>query len=105
MASAFTIPPVLGKFIEKNLGYSEKNSLIIAQLTSPVVIQLIGTPIHLLGLDLYNRKGLTMSERLAYLKGIYTHTAILRMLRFLPAYGIGGVVNIELRKYLLNNKH
>jgi len=102
MASAFTIPPIFGKWIEKNWGYSETTSLRIAQLTSPVVIQLVATPIHLLGLDLYNRTGLSMEERLAYLKQIYTHSVILRMLRFLPAYGIGGIVNIELRKYLLN---
>lgn len=34
-----------------------------------------------------------------YLKSIYTNSVVLRMLRFLPAYGIGGIVNIELRKY------
>jgi hypothetical protein len=60
MASAFTIPPIFGKWIEKNWGYSETTSLRIAQLTSPVVIQLVATPIHLLGLDLYNRTGLSM---------------------------------------------
>ena len=40
-----------------------------------------------------------MKERVSYLKSIYTNTAALRMLRFLPAFGIGGIVNIELRKF------
>ena len=94
MASAFTIPPILGKFIEKKWGYSETTSLRIAQLTSPVIVQIVATPIHLLGLDLYNRTGVSMSDRLKYLKKFYASSVSLRMLRFLPAYGIGGVVNI-----------
>jgi hypothetical protein len=46
-----------------------------------------------------------MSERLSHLKKIYLETTALRMLRFLPAFGIGGVINIELRKLLVNKKH
>ncbi len=54
---------------------------------------------------MYNRPGISMTERLGHLKKIYTHSVVLRMLRFLPAYGIGGIVNIEVRKYLLNKQH
>lgn len=66
----------------------------ISQLTCPVMIQFVGTPIHLLGLDLYNRTGATILERLIHLRKIYFHSVALLMLRFLPAYGIGGVFNI-----------
>jgi len=79
--------------------------LRIAQLSSPVLVQLVATPIHLLGLDLYNRPGIPLNERLNHLKKIYTHSVVLRMLRFLPAFGIGGVVNIELRKYLFKKQY
>lgn len=80
---------------------SEAAALTIAQLSSPVLVQIVATPLHLLGLDLYNRPGIPMTERLCHLKKIYTHSVLLRMLRFLPAFGIGGVVNIELRKRLV----
>jgi hypothetical protein len=93
IASAFTIPPIFGRFLAKKFDLSESMALKLAQLSSPVLIQLIGTPIHLMGLDLYNNPGLTMKERLVHLKSIYWNSVILRMLRFLPAYGIGGVVN------------
>lgn len=73
---------------------SETAALTIAQLSSPVLVQTVATPLHLLGLDLYNRPGIEMGERLRHLKKIYTHSTLLRMLRFLPAFGIGGVVNI-----------
>ena len=69
------------------------------------MVQFVATPIHLLGLDLYNRTGISFKERLRHLGKIYTNSVALRMLRFLPAYGIGGVVNIELRKYLLKKNH
>ncbi len=70
-----------------------------------MIVQFVATPIHLLGLDLYNRTGVSMKDRLSHLGKIYINSVALRMLRFLPAYGIGGVVNIELRKYLLKKEH
>ena len=77
----------------------ENSAMRVAQIVAPVSIQIIATPIHLLGLDLYNRPDIQMKERVSYLKSIYANTAALRMLRFLPAFGIGGIVNIELRKF------
>jgi len=59
----------------------------------------VAVPIHLMGLDLYNRPDVTLGERISYIRSIYFSTVGLRMLRFLPAYGFGGIANIELRKY------
>ena len=59
VASAFTIPPILSELIEKSFNIQEKNALKIAQISSPLLIQFIGTPLHLLGLDYYNREGLS----------------------------------------------
>lgn len=55
VASAFTFPHIFGKQLEKNFGVSERKGLTIAQLLSPLLIQIFVTPLHLLGLDLYNR--------------------------------------------------
>lgn len=100
MASAFTIPPIFGKEITKRFNVSAANGERIAQLTSPLLIQFIATPIHLLALDLYNRPGITAAERYLHIKNIFSNAIVLRMMRFLPAYGFGGIINIELRKYL-----
>lgn len=99
VASAFTIPPILGKAISDRTGASEQRGLKIAQIISPLLIQFIGTPLHLLGLDIYNHPNATTMERMQHMKAIYWNSLLLRMLRFLPAYGIGGIVNIELRNY------
>ena len=54
IASAFTLPPIFSKLMEEELDLSERKSRSIAQITSPLFIQIFVTPIHLLGLDLYN---------------------------------------------------
>lgn len=65
----------------------------MAQLSIPVLQQIIATPIHLLGLDLYNNPHSTAAERMVYLGSLYWNTLAMRMLRFLPAYGLGGIAN------------
>ena len=80
--------------MEEQLDLSERKSRSIAQITSPLLIQIFVTPIHLLGLDLYNHEGISTLKRLQNIQRLYFNTLTIRMLRFLPAYGIGGVVNI-----------
>ena len=99
MASAFTLPPIVGKQISKRFDIEFKNGERIAQMICPLLVQIIATPIHLLALGLYNHKKMNLSEQFKLIGGIYFNTLALRMLRFLPAYGIGGICNIQLRKW------
>lgn len=66
---------------------------MIGQLLCPLLVQLVVTPLHLLGLDIYNREGIPFGKRALRVWEQYPKTAGMRMIRFLPAYGIGGVVN------------
>lgn len=50
-----------------------------------------------MGLDLYNRPGETLGSRIKNVRKLYISAMTLRMIRFLPAYGLGGVFNKELR--------
>lgn len=105
MASAFTIPPIAGKIIADKTGISVSLGEKIAQISSPLVLQLILTPIHLTALDIYNRPGENFASRVAYMKGIFKNALILRMMRFLPAYGFGGIINTELRTRFKANQN
>ena len=58
VASAFTAPPILAGQISGRFDVSERTSRSIAQLASPLLVQIVVTPLHLLGLDLYNRDAL-----------------------------------------------
>lgn len=100
MASAFTIPPIFGKFLVEKFGISEKSGERIAQVVSPPLIQFVATPIHLLALSLYNDPHFNFEERVKSIKSIYSNALVIRMLRFLPAYGFGGIINIECRNAL-----
>lgn len=51
-------------------------------------------PIHLLALGLYNEKDQSMSHHMKNIRKMYFSTVALRMMRFLPSYGIGGIFNI-----------
>jgi hypothetical protein len=60
MASAFTLPTPVGKELIKYIKVSEENGIRIAQVTTPLVLQLFLTPVHLFALDLYNRPAVTL---------------------------------------------
>ncbi len=99
MASAFTLPPILGKFISEKFDLEYKNGERIAQIACPMLVQFVATPIHLLALGMYNNKQMTLPEQFRVISSIYLNTLMIRILRFLPAFGIGGICNIELRKW------
>lgn len=98
VASAFTLPPIFAESLQESFGVSERKSLVMAQLASPLLIQVLVTPLHLIGLDIYNREGKSLGDRLRHMRGLYVNALSMRMIRFLPAYGIGGIINREMRK-------
>ena len=55
LASAFTFPPILSKWMQAKWGYGERTSSTMGQLSCPLLVQLLVTPLHLLALDIYNR--------------------------------------------------
>lgn len=73
-----------------------------AQFMIPAAMQFVSTPLHLYGLDLYNRDGeATVKERLSKVRADYLRSVTARMCRIIPAFGIGGVVNINMRRKLM----
>ena len=104
--ASFNLPPLLGPVISRNLGKDLEKKIsgqTIAQFLAPAGIQAFSTPLHLLGLDLYNRnaKDITWGERWAIIKKNWGVSAVARMCRIMPAFGIGGVVNGKLRRNLM----
>ncbi|OEH80635.1 hypothetical protein cyc_03470 [Cyclospora cayetanensis] len=72
----------------------------MAQVLSPVGIQLVSTPLHLLSLDLYHRPTATFGQRLSALSWAYCPAVIARAARIVPAFGVGGLVNSRTRNSL-----
>jgi len=98
--ASFNLPPI----IAPSLPMSEAAEQVIsrasaAQFLAPAAIQLVSTPLHLMGLDLYNRNGGTpLMDRLAKVRLDWLKSSIARMCRIVPAFGFGGVVNNGLRR-------
>ena len=74
----------------------------VAQFLAPAAVQVLSTPVHLLGLDFYNRNGTTtMMERWHVVRRAWFISCVARLGRIIPAFGVGGVVNSGVRRSLM----
>ncbi|ORY51072.1 hypothetical protein BCR33DRAFT_712992, partial [Rhizoclosmatium globosum] len=97
VGTSFLAPPVASRYVQKELGVSRQVADFACQMTLPCMVQFISTPIHLVSLDLYNREGATVKERVALVKKNYWGSAWGRVFRTLPGFGLGGVINRNIR--------
>lgn len=73
-----------------------------AQFLAPAAMQIFSTPLHLLGLDLFNRPDrLGLPARAIQVTRNWAVCALARMGRIVPAFGVGGVVNGQVRSNLM----
>ncbi|RDW80562.1 hypothetical protein BP5796_05260 [Coleophoma crateriformis] len=105
--ASFNVPPMLGPVITRNMSEEWQKSIkgqTIAQFLAPAGVQLLSTPMHLLGLDLYNRsdKSVTRADRIRMVTTQWLPAATARICRIVPAFGFGNVVNTKVRKTLMN---
>jgi hypothetical protein len=95
--ASFSIPGPISKYIQQKYGCSETFADTTTQLLTPITMQILSTPLHLHGLDLYNRSTATTTERINFIKQEYVKTVLARMARIFPAFGVGGVFNKKVR--------
>lgn len=72
----------------------------VSQLVSPGLVQLFSTPVHILGLDLYNHPGASPAARLKVVQSSFMPAIIMRVCRIGVAFGVGGLGNTAIRKNL-----
>ncbi|KAM7200600.1 hypothetical protein V8F33_003805 [Rhypophila sp. PSN 637] len=104
--ASFNVPPLLGPVMTKYASeeiqkYASGQTL--AQFAAPAAVQLVSTPVHLLGLDLYNRDGrIGWRDRWAAVRKNWAVSTAARICRIVPAFGVGGVVNVKVRRGLMD---
>ncbi|RPA92121.1 hypothetical protein L873DRAFT_1711242 [Choiromyces venosus 120613-1] len=112
--SSFNVPPLLAPHMPQNMGVRPES---FAQFLAPagtlfptldtaeyvvIACQIFSTPLHLTGLDIYNRQGkATVKTRWEAIKKNWASSAAARMCRIIPAFGFGGVANAGIRRSLL----
>ncbi|KJZ80037.1 hypothetical protein HIM_00751 [Hirsutella minnesotensis 3608] len=107
--ASFNLPPLLAPHADARLAAAglanHLSGLSAAQFLAPAAVQLLSTPIHLLGLDLYNRPGprslVPWGMRWRAVCSNWLASAAARVCRIVPAFGVGGVVNLKLRRRLM----
>lgn len=99
--ASFNLPPKLAPILPETIeGHFSR--LSVAQFTVPALAQVLNTPLHLLGLDLYNRNGITPArDRLKKVLFHWPATTLARMGRVIPAFGVGALVNNNMRASMM----
>eukprot|EP00484_Ammonia_sp_Unknown_P011232 CAMPEP_0197076602 /NCGR_PEP_ID=MMETSP1384-20130603/212200_1 /TAXON_ID=29189 /ORGANISM="Ammonia sp." /LENGTH=249 /DNA_ID=CAMNT_0042515461 /DNA_START=44 /DNA_END=793 /DNA_ORIENTATION=- len=94
--ASFTVPQHGGKYLHTHYQQyfdSELKAFTFCQLLSPIFIQLFSTPLHLTGLDIYNKPSNTVALRMAFVRREYVKSLLARMARIFPAFSLGGLGN------------
>ena len=103
IGSSFVLPPNVARGIqEHNIlpNLSAEQSLKLAQIATPAAAQFVAGPLHFVGLDWYNRRSSTnvaLLERARFLQKGFAEVVTARVARIIPAYGLAGVWNQDLR--------
>lgn len=75
-----------------------------AQFVLPAAAQFLTTPVHLLGLDFFNRQQrLSIGTRVARVARDLTLAIPIRMVRIVPAFGLGGIINTSSRRRFMGS--
>ncbi|KAF2113385.1 hypothetical protein BDV96DRAFT_578939 [Lophiotrema nucula] len=102
--ASFNLPPLLSPHLDARMSDEVKKYISAsssAQFITPAAVQLVSTPLHLLGLDLFNRPGARWQDRAGIVVKNWGKSAFARMGRIVPAFGVGGVVNMKVRRGLM----
>ncbi|KAF2446558.1 hypothetical protein P171DRAFT_512329 [Karstenula rhodostoma CBS 690.94] len=92
---SITLPPMLAHRVPLA---DPAAQMAAAQLLVPMLSQVVATPVHMLGLDLYANPGkVEAGERARRLRRGLVGTTAVRCARIVPAFGVGGIVNTGLR--------
>eukprot|EP01031_Cornospumella_fuschlensis_P039923 gene39923-48615_t len=89
--ASFSLPGLISVRLQHDLQLNKTFSDTASQLVTPCAMQVFSTPLHLLGLDFYNRSNASTLERKEFILREYVKTTLARIARIFPAYGIGGV--------------
>lgn len=96
---SINLPPMLTSSVPDSIFSSPAIKMATMQIFTPVLSQIVATPVHLLGLDLYTNTQSRASERAVRIRTCLGLTTIMRCSRIVPAFGIGLVMNTGLREY------
>lgn len=91
---------VLPDYLEAKFGLT-KDQWRVAQVACPMGVQLLTTPWHLLGLDLYNVSESSNGDRARRIFKAWLPSSGIRMVRMFAPWSLGLLINRDLREWAL----
>ena len=97
---SFIIPPKVAPHIQEKFPTLSKDTCdVIAQIGCPGIAQIAATPIHIMGLDLYNRPDVKWGQRIKDVFRKSLDPLAVRMVRQMYVFGFGAVAIKKSTKY------
>ena len=86
--ASFSLPGIVSAKVQRDYAIEKSKADTMSQLLCPVAMQVLSSPLHLIGLDWYNRDSVSTSERVSFVQREYLKTTAARMTRIFPAFGM-----------------
>lgn len=96
IGASFIVKKDAIQYLEKR-GWSHNLADLTASFLVPMSAQLFSTPIHIWSFDIYQRPTDTWKQRWDHMVRLYPSVCLGRMIRIIPAFGIGGYINDMIR--------
>lgn len=91
--SSFNIKHKARHVLQDDYGFSHTNAELIASFGVPMFAQFFSTPLHILAMDIYDNPVSSFKNRMSAIAKGYGSVCSGRMLRIIPAFGMGGYIN------------
>lgn len=98
LCATFGFPDLVAASLGRH-GIDPAAAKALSQISIPCTVQLVTTPLHLLGINLYNCPEASIRDRFKFLRSEYVNNTVVKALRVFFAFGIGGIANTRLRNY------
>jgi len=102
IGASFVLPRLLAPHVSRALPHlGGAGAALACQIVAPPICELLNTNVHLLALDVYNRPRSSAADRLETISRQYPCSVLVRVVRVLVAFSLGGIGNRIVRLYLL----
>jgi hypothetical protein len=98
IVSNFVFKKYVVEALETKSHLSFRDAEIVSSFAIPAISQIVSTPFHMLAFDVFQTPQCTAIERVRRIRAGYSNVLMGRMLRTIPAFGLGGFMNDMLRK-------
>jgi hypothetical protein len=98
IVSNFVFKKYVVEQLETTSHLSFRDAEIVSSFAIPAVSQIVSTPFHMLAFDVFQTPQSSIIDRLRRIQISYSNVLLGRMVRTIPAFGIGGFINDMIRK-------